>query len=188
MSAGGLFAAFSAPAAILGKFGRLSGRCGEQCATALGTGACRWRGQLSHSMTMTVTVDRTLEPAAANRLRRALHHGHLTDPDKEPTEAIVQGVTVCPVGLGRYRLVCFHPSRYVTFSPSTYVTALTGGGRPTSRSDSRSDAANPPPAEPPTTASFDGVTTPSSTALNDARVSSTAGWRRVFRRSSYSGT
>src|SRR5438093_530409 len=27
-------------------------------------------------------------PAADHRLQRALHHGHLTDPDKEPTAAI----------------------------------------------------------------------------------------------------
>jgi hypothetical protein len=34
MSAGGLLAAFSEPGSILGKFGRLSRRCGEQCAPA----------------------------------------------------------------------------------------------------------------------------------------------------------
>ena len=28
-------------------------------------------------------------PAADHRLQRASHHGHLTDPDKEPTAAIV---------------------------------------------------------------------------------------------------
>ena len=53
-------------------------------------GDYRWIVRRAGELVLVITDGQT--PAADHRLQRASHHGHLTDPDKEPTAAIVDSL------------------------------------------------------------------------------------------------
>jgi hypothetical protein len=57
-----------------------------------------------YDITVTFRTAQSQTPAADHRLQRASHHGHLTDPDKEPTMAIV-GSVLLKTAAARYSVI-----------------------------------------------------------------------------------